>query len=62
MGINWLNLLKFEFIKFIQKSAEKRKKTSKKGQEMPSFSSYRKCNYLKISGLRFFYPISTQSL
>ena len=29
---------------------------------MPSFSSYRKCNYLKISGLRFFYPISTPSL
>jgi len=42
MGINWLNLLKNEFSKFSQKSAEKRKKTSKKGQEMPSFSSYKK--------------------
>lgn len=38
------------------------KKQVKKGKKMPSFSSYRKCNYLKISGLRFFYPISTPSL
>ena len=35
MGINRLNLLKIEFSKFSQKSAEKRIKTGKKGKKCP---------------------------